>query len=502
MSKFKFQWPLSRRSTEVPNLVKKTETPITTPSNRVSRPVLDDNTYTKLRGKTQFINPGFVADLIPTIRKLSWVNGDMGQVVNDMVQLTNTGHRIKFDPSITADQKEKMRQHIEEKQLFWGDGINGMNGLVNKMVSQIWIAGALSSEAVVNRDKTGLSNIALVNPETIVFAWNKRKGRFEPYQKQNNKVGDRKGEQHKKLNTNTYKYYGLIGDTEIPYGIPPFLTALNPLSIQLEMDKNIRFIIKQIGLLGFFELLMTKPSKRDGESDDQYRARLTTLLTEAKTNMLDGIQDGVVVGFDEDHEFKFNSTTKNLNGVSDMYNQNEQQVANGLKTAGQFLGVGNSSGAETGINIIFTKMLSQLTNVQAMLSAYLKHVYSLELRLAGFTFKGLRVEFEPSTITDELKYQQGQEYKLRNVYGKYQFGLIDMQQAADEMGYDKPDQEEPRGPIGDMGKEKEEREKDKDDSDRKTRDKSKPQPKRKDQKKNFDPELIDNVLDFLNALKK
>lgn len=148
-------------------------------------------------------------------------------------------------------------------------------------------------------------------------------------------------------------------------------------------------------------------------------------------------------------------------------------------------------------------MLSQLSNVQEMLSANLKFGYALELRLAGFDFKGLRVEFNPSTITDELKYQQGQEYKIRNVYNKYMFGIISIQQAADELQYDKPDQEEPRGPLDGSGQEKEEREKDKDDSDRKVRDKNKPQPKRKDQKKsNNDEELFNRFLDFINALKE
>jgi len=500
MAKIKFRWPFTRTDSTSSAPVKEKVDVTTIPSSRVSKPVLED-TYTKLRSKTKFINPGWVAGYIPVIRKLSWVNGDMGQVVNDMVQLTNTGHRIKFDPAVKAEQQNQMRQHLETRQTEWGDGINGMNGFVNRLISQIWIGGALSAEPVVNRDKTGISNIALVNPETIVFSWNARKNRFHPYQKQTQKSGDHRGEIHKKLNTSTYKYYGLIGDSEIPYGVPPFLTALNPLAVQADMDKNIRFIIKQIGLLGFFELLMTKPHKGEGETDGQYKARLINLLDEAKENVLNGIQDGVVVGFDEDHEFKFNSTTKDLNGVSDLYNQNEQQVANGLKTAGQFLGVGGSSGAETGINIIFTKMLSQLTNVQDLIGAFLKHVYSLELRLAGFSFDGLRVEFNPSTITDELKFQQSLEYKIRNISNKYAMGIISQQQAADELGYDKPDQAEPRAPIEDNGA-REKVEKDKDDGDRKSRDKSKPQPKRKDQKKNIDADLIDAVLDLINKIKE
>ena len=62
--------------------------------------------------------------------------------------------------------------------------------------------------------------------------------------------------------------------------------------------------------------------------------------------------------------------------------------------ASEFLGIG-SSGSETGINIIFTKMLSQLQNVQKLISANLKHGYSLELKLAGFESYNISIEFNP-----------------------------------------------------------------------------------------------------------
>lgn len=477
------------------------------PPGRSSRPTFGTDAFIDIKSKVTFITPGYIAEYIPVIRRLSWINPDVGVAVNDMVQLTNTGHRVKFDPSTSTEMQESMRRHIEEKQSQWGDGVAGMNGLINKMISQIWIAGALSTEWVVDNDKKGIKHLAFVNPETIRFQWNKKKLRFYPYQKQDYETGERLGEKYVKLNINTFKYFGLNGDTDIPYGIPPYLTALNALTTQGEMDKNIRFIMKQIGLLGFTQLLMAKPSQDTGESTEAYTTRLVRILTEAKDNILDGIKDGVVVGYNEDHEFDFNSTTKNLSGVGELYNQNEVQVANGLKMAAQFLGV-DGSGAETGINIIFTKMLSQLQNVQKIVAANLKHGYSLELRLAGFNFKHLQVEFRPSTITDELKFQQAQEYKIRNTYNLYQMGLIGQQQAADAMEFDKPDQAEPRGPISGAGAEKEERQDQNDKSDKKTRDKKKAQPKKGESKgiqqilANFPEELIDEFLDWYNKVSK
>jgi hypothetical protein len=78
----------------------------------------------------------------------------------------------------------------------------------------------------------GLKNCVLVNPETIWFVWSKTKGRFFPYQKHNDKVGGILGEKMVKLNPLTYRYFALNGDTEIPYGIPPYLTALSRLNTQ------------------------------------------------------------------------------------------------------------------------------------------------------------------------------------------------------------------------------------------------------------------------------
>lgn len=468
-----------------PWLTKKTLAPtksassvVPVPTGRITRPTIESS-FSDIKSKVMFVDPSFIADYIPIIRKLFIINPDVGLAVNDMVRLTNTGHRVKFDPGVPSDQIDKMRQHLQDKQATWGDGTAGMNGLVDKMIAQMWIAGALSNEWVVLPSKEGIKNVAIVNPETIVFSWHKKDLRFYPYQRQNYKTGQKIMEKVVKLGNN-YKYFGINGDTELPYGIPPFLTALNSLSAQGDMDQNIRFIMKQLGLLGFFETLLAKPHQTDGESDKQYAARLKTLLTETKANVLDGIGEGVMVGYQEDHEFRFNSTTKNLGGVGELYNQNEVQVANGLKIAPSFLGVGGT-GSETGINIIFTKMLSQLSNIQKSLEANLKFGYTLELRLAGFKFQNLRVEFNPSTITDDLKVQQGQEYKVRNVYNKYMMGIISMQQAADELGYDKPDQKEPRGPItgaSDADKDKET----KNDSAKKQREKDKSQPKKKEQK--------------------
>ena len=89
-------------------------------------------------------------------------------------------------------------------------------------------------------------------------------------------------------------------------------------------------------------------------------------------------------------------------------------------------------------------MISEIANIQALVKENLEYGYSLELTLAGFIFEKLEVQFNRSTLNDEYKLQQGLEIKIRNAQAKYYSGIINMDQFADELGYDKAAEDKPR----------------------------------------------------------
>jgi hypothetical protein len=76
------------------------------------------------------------------------------------------------------------------------------------------------------------------------------------------------------------------------------------------MDKNIDFIMEQLGLLGFFETLIDKPAQKEGETQAKYEARLASYLDKVKIAVKDGIKEGSIIGYQDDHEFKFHQTSK------------------------------------------------------------------------------------------------------------------------------------------------------------------------------------------------
>lgn len=446
-----------------------------------------DNLVLSLNGMTKLVTPSFRTDLIPIIRDLYKVNPDVSIAVQDMFKLSNTGHSISF-PYNTAEEAKKMRKHLKEAADRWGRYTGGIDGLVNKLAVQALVSGAISIEAVPNMKLDGVETILFIKPETILFK-RESNGVYHPYQRNPHSINNNKPE-YIKLNTSTYKYSGLYNDLDEPYGIPPFLAALDSLKGQHDMRINFKHIMEIMGMVGFLEAKIEKPSRRSSESEASYQERLNTLLKQLKFNLIDGMKDGVVTGFMDEHEFELNSTTQNLSNIEKPWNMNQQSVANGLGVNSSIIGV-QSQSTEGGAGIQLSKMIAQLGNLQKLLSNVLEFMYSLELRLAGFNHKGIEIVFNTSTISDEVKVQQGQEYKIRNLTALYNQGIISQDEFAFRMGYSKADKKEPRIPLEDpssnsvsspdQNAKKQKREADKDKSDRRVRDKENPSPKRSDQ---------------------
>lgn len=453
------------------------------PPGRVSVP--DDSSQglvVSLRDITNLVTPSFRSNIIPLIRDLYKVNPDMSIAIQDMFKLSNTGHTISF-PNNTPEEAKKMKGHLSMVSKRWSNYTAGINGLVNRFIVQCLTSGAISIEAVPNNKLDGISTIVFVNPENIYFR-RLENGVYHPYQKNPYTILNDKPD-FIKLNTETYIYVGMYNDTDEPYGVPPFMAALDSIKGQHDMRINFKHIMELMGMVGFLEAKMEKPPREPNESVQAYRARLNNTLVKLKKNMMGGLKDGIVTGYKEDHEFKLNSTTQSLQNLEKPWAMNQQSVANGLGINSNIIGV-QTSNTEGGAGILLSKMISQLKNIQMLVSHILEFIYTLELRLSGFNNKGIKVEFGTSTISDELKVQQGLEYKIRNLQALYNQGIINQQQYAWAMGYEKPDQKEPRqinndiSDIEDSAK-KQKREADKDKSDRKTRDKNNPMPKRKDQ---------------------
>lgn len=470
---------------ESPKELKKEIDGTIVPPGRVS--VDNDLGFTSasvLRGLNKMVEPSFRTELIETIRALYKINPDVSIAVQDMMKLSNTGHRVYFDDN-TPKEAKAMLDHLDKTQAKWSNYTAGIDGLVNKMFVQSFIGGAIAVEGPPNENLDGIDTVLFINPEDIKFK-RERNGIYHPYQKNKYRVGNQVNEPYIRLNLSTFKYVGTYNDTDEPYGIPPFMAALDSLKTDSDMMINFKQIMELMGLIGFLEVKIEKPLQRANESEDGYKRKLHGLLRELKVNMREGLKDGLVVGFNEDHEFQMHSTTTNLNNVEKPYTMNRRKLANGLGVSGNILGVSEST-TEGGASISLSKLISQLKNSQMMVGEVLKFLYRLDLILAGYNPKKIRIVFNNSTVTDDVKHQQSQEYKIRNQRQLWTDGIINQDEYAWNMGYarpsmrqDPPPMEDNEGKTPDDSAAKRKREADKDTSDRRGREKSKETPKRKD----------------------
>lgn len=440
-----------------------------------------------LNGVTKMVTPSFRREIVPLIRDLYKVNPDVNIALQDMFKLANTLHQVSF-PNNTDKESDEMRDHLTSVTKHWSRYTAGIDGLVNRMMIQYMVGGAISVEAVPNKDLNGISTVLFLRPERIIFK-REEDGVYSPYQI-NNTVVENKKDNYIKLNPETYFYCGALNDTDEPYGIPPFMPALDSLKTQADMKVNYKQIMEIAGFVGFLEALMEKPMKKANQSEAAYQQSLRTYLTRMKTNLRNGMKDGIVVGFKDDHEFNFHTTSKELGNLNTPWELNQQSVANGLGVNGGIIGLNTATG-EGATGTALSKMISQLKNLQMMVSFVLERVYTLELRLAGYNPKGIRITWGPSTVTDDIKIQQANQYKIQNLNALYRDGIISLFQYAWEMGYDSPNEVEPRVDIEDQhskggsgddmeGTKKDKRQSDKSKSDRRGRDKSSSTPRRKD----------------------
>jgi len=467
--------------------IEKSDITVRPATGRKSVPTINQS-FLDIREAINFIVPEFEYEYIPVIRKLFRGNSSVSLGINSIVELANTGIKIDFDSGVSTEKAIAMRAEIKLATKRWGQGIPGLHGIINKLIAQVYIGGAASGEWVINKDLAqGIDKMAFVNPESIRVKYKVSTSNYEFFQVPKHLLF----QTHKNpdhfitLNPLTYMYCAMMGDEDSPIGLPPLLSAIEDINAQLKMLKNIGYVSDQLGLMGFMDVLLQKPTQKTGEGDAAYETRLVKLLDDTKAAVVGGLKDGIMTGYKDDHEFTFNSTTKDTSGVASIFDINSRMVANGVFSHTAFLG-GLSSGSETMVNVIFTKMLAQLNNVQKTVSAVLERGLTLHLLLKGYKFKNISISFKPSTITDELKIEQAQEIRIRNQHVLYYDGIVGIDEYARGVGKEKADQRKPRdseqskGTIG-SSKEKNDREKSKDSSDRKVRDKNKPQPSRKDQ---------------------
>jgi len=418
--------------------------PLPTSGGRSSEPELGNDILSFFNNEVAVVTPDFELKLLDAIEHLAKYNGDVSYALDNIVQLGGTKYDIYYDDSVSDTQAAEMNSYLAKEVKKWYKG--GSQALINDLLAQIALSGVVSAEGVPTNSLDGIKRIVLVSPKNIKFVYNEEEEDYLPFQiTRRLPVGVESPVTFglRPLNPITYKYFANRRFNEKPYGIPPFLAALDSVVIEKDMINNFRTIVKKAGIFGFLQVLLRKPNPDPGESDTAYNARVTTYLNSAVDQAEKGLGKSLTVGFKGEHEFNVGTTSNNAAGAKELFDMNQQNKMSGLKQDPLMLGKNFSTSEAVG-RVLLVKLGAQIANYQRCVACMLEEFNLMALKLAGYRLDSITIEFQLPVLSDEYKDQQAYNLKVTTNQLLYKQGILSQQQVANSAGYDKADQEEPR----------------------------------------------------------
>lgn len=392
------------------------------------------------------VHTNFDFRVLQFLANLSIWNRHVSQAVDNIVTFGNTDYDIDFGESVGVSQANEMRKFLWEQVKGWYEFADGEDSLDNDLLSQLSTYGAISAETVIGKDLRSIQSVVRVNPFYVRFAHDRALNKHVPLQEiggvQNVKLKT-KYPGYIELNTNTYHYIGMRRISEMPYAIPPFCSALEDIMTQNDMVANFKNMMRRLGMLGFLSVLLKAPQPVNGEHPDGYSSRLQKYLEDVRPSVEKGFSRGIAIGFKDSHEFEIQGSNLNSANAENLMKVVKSLVFAGVKQDPNMHGE-NYSTTETFGRVILEKMTAQVINYQKPLATFKSRIFQLALLLNGYRVDQVNIKYHRPSTHDEKREQEVRKMKQENLRADYEDGLISQEQRANLLGYDKPDQAEPR----------------------------------------------------------
>lgn len=419
-----------------------TEAKLPINGGRVSQEDTGGYTMRDLYNQVSIVDPDFQFQMIEVLEHLAMYNPDLSFAIENIVTLGNTDFTIEFDDNTPEKIKEEAIKELKVAMKEWYVYSDGTNALVNDLLAQVCVTGALSAEAIPKEDLTGIKKVVLVSPKEIRFRYDADKDIYTPYQAPKSaKIDNEMG--LIRLNPYTYKYYAIRRLNNKPYAIPPFLSALDNIAIEKSMVEDLKNLTKKLGVLGFLKIMLNAPGRKPGESEEDYYTRCKNYLSDQRPEAEKSVKKGFVLGFKGNHEIEMENISANVQGAKDLFQLNTEMKMSGLKQDPSMLGR-NYSTTETMGRVVLKKLATQIENYQKIVESFLSYTFKLHLQLKGIKVESVEVEFSRPMLGDRNTEEEAFGKKIDNAIKLYNQGIYSQEQVARYVGSEKADQLEPR----------------------------------------------------------
>lgn len=385
------------------------------------------------------------------IEMIAQYNPDYSQAVENIVTLANSG----FNLVVVGNKRTAQRTHqqLMEKSITLMEEHGGFEGLIDKLLHQCAVYGAMAGEWLLSEDFKDVVGFADINPKLIRFFW--ESNHWAPYQKvsflqlqdaissgQKVRAGN-----YVQLNELTFKYFGFNSAPMSPYGVPPFLAALPNISTQQDMIFNMSQIVKKIGMLGIVDVIIERLTMLPGENVDSFKVRAGNYVEEYANAMQDMLTQGGMAHFD-DAEIKVTNPIGNAAGATNIFKQNEELVFSGLKSMPSVQGRSYST-TETYAGVAYDIIIRNTRKYQDAVRGMMRRGFWLMASLWGETPDSIDLEFLPNKTLQRLEEAKAENLEIINAVMKWVLGLYDQTDVSHELGYGVPKTEMVDAPTDD-----------------------------------------------------
>jgi hypothetical protein len=366
----------------------------------------------------RFVNPKYPREWLNTIAKAVIANPILSQVHNLVINLANTGHIVQVE----GKDAEKAKAELEELAFLLNT-----DHLINQLVAQINISGAISAEVVVAENLQGIKKVVFVPAYTVYFVYNEETDEYEPYQW----VGTANPI---KLNPMTYKYLPLLTLEDSPYAIPPFLASLSIVEVVESMITELKGLAQKIGLIGFLDVKFPPLAKAPNETETEYQERALKWLENIAQQVVENMSKGVFLHYDGT-EAEFKEISPNAGGIREIIDLAEKWLIEGAKSQPAVLGF-STGYTETWATVALNVFSAQLENIQRLVKRFLEFVYRLHLMFKGFDIDDVNIIFNPLPDFEPQKKAEARLKEAQRIATLLQAGVIDVDTAKKELGYE------------------------------------------------------------------
>lgn len=276
-------------------------------------------------------------EILDVVELLSTYNPDFSQAVENLKMLANTGHDLVVDAASDL-QRKNVKEFLEFKARTIQESHGGIDGVIDKLMDQAAVYGAMAGEWILNEDLTEVIDFADINPKKIRFFWIEEEQKWVAHQRVSMiqaKEAEKNGQEVRnscvRLNEITFRYFSFDAAPGSPYGTPPFLAAIQNIGIQRDLVHNMAQIVKKIGLLGIIDLSVQQLQPNPGESQADFEGRASAYLDMYVTAVEEMVKEGGLVHYD-DVEAKTYNIGGNAAGATNIHKQNEELIFSGLKS--------------------------------------------------------------------------------------------------------------------------------------------------------------------------